>query len=38
MAKKKNATNRSRTPNTKEFLKFIAEDWAEPKASNATRW
>ena len=29
MAKKKNATNRSRTPHSKEFLKFIASDWAE---------
>jgi Xaa-Pro aminopeptidase len=38
MAKKKNPTNRSRTPNTKEFLKFISEDWADPNASAATRW
>ena len=29
MAKKKNATNRSRTPHSKEFLKFIAADWAD---------
>ena len=29
MAKKKNATNRSRTPHSKEFLKFIVSDWAE---------
>ena len=29
MAKKKNATNRSRTPHSKEFLKFIAQDWAD---------
>lgn len=38
MAKKKNATNRSRTPHTKEFLSFIAQDWAEPDASHAGRW
>jgi Xaa-Pro aminopeptidase len=29
MAKKKNATNRSRTPHSKEFLKFISLDWAD---------
>ena len=29
MAKKKNATNRSRTPHSKQFLKFIASEWAE---------
>jgi Xaa-Pro aminopeptidase len=29
MAKKKNATNRSRTPHSKEFLDFIAKDWAD---------
>ena len=33
MAKKKNATNRSRTPHSKEFLKFIAADWADTDSS-----
>lgn len=38
MAKKKNATNRSRTPHTKQFLEFISQDWAEPQATSASRW
>jgi Xaa-Pro aminopeptidase len=38
MAKKKNATNRSRTPHSKEFLKFIASDWAENIQALPAEW
>ena len=38
MAKKKNATNRSRTPHSKEFLKFIASDWAETNQPLPNQW
>lgn len=38
MAKKKNATNRSRTPHSKEFLKFIASDWADSSQPLPAQW
>jgi len=38
MAKKKNATNRSRTPHSKEFLKFIASDWADASKPLPAQW
>lgn len=38
MAKEKNATNRSRTPHSKEFLKFIAADWDESTSKESIRW
>ena len=37
MAKSKNATNRSRTPQSKEFLKFISENWADTNPSEVVR-
>ena len=38
MGKSKNATNRSRTPHSKEFLKFISKDWAETPQTEHKRW
>lgn len=38
MGKTKNATNRSRTPQSKEFLEFISKDWAESVSEPASRW
>ena len=38
MAKKKNATNRSRTPHSDKFLKFISQDWADKPAVEHPVW
>jgi Xaa-Pro aminopeptidase len=38
MGKKVNATNRSRTPHSKEFLDFIASNWQEPQQQNKAVW
>lgn len=37
MGKKKQPTNRSRTPLSKEFLEYISKDWAEDQQSQAQR-
>jgi Xaa-Pro aminopeptidase len=38
MGKKVNATNRSRTPHSKEFLDFIASDWQEQVPPTQNPW
>jgi Xaa-Pro aminopeptidase len=38
MGKKSKPTNRSRTPQSETFLKYIASSWDDNKASSATRW
>jgi Xaa-Pro aminopeptidase len=38
MGKKINATNRSRTPHSKEFLDFIASDWQEQAPPTQKAW
>lgn len=38
MGKSKNVTNRSRTPHSKEFLKFISKDWADLNPADTARW
>jgi Xaa-Pro aminopeptidase len=38
MGKKSQPTNRSRTPHSETFLKFIASNWQEPTPLEAQRW
>jgi len=38
MGKKSQPTNRSRTPQSETFLKFIASHWDDAKSQTATRW
>ena len=38
MGKSKNATNRSRTPHSEQFLKFISRDWADAPTTQYQRW
>ena len=38
MGKKSQPTNRSRTPQSETFLKFIASNWDDAKSQNAIRW
>ena len=38
MGKKSQPTNRSRTPHSETFLKFIASNWDESSHAIATRW
>jgi Xaa-Pro aminopeptidase len=38
MSKKPVSSNRSRTPHSKEFLKFISSDWADQPTSTPARW
>ena len=38
MGKKSQPTNRSRTPQSETFLKFIASNWDDAKSQSATRW
>ncbi len=38
MAKKQSSPNRSRTPHSKKFLKFISEGWANPVSLSPKRW
>ena len=38
MSKKPVASNRSRTPHSKEFLDFISSDWADQPAGTPSRW
>ncbi len=38
MGKKSKPTNRSRTPQSETFLKYIASNWDDNKATDVTRW
>lgn len=38
MGKKSKPTNRSRTPQSETFLKFIASSWDDNQAKDVTRW
>lgn len=38
MGKRSQPTNRSRTPQSETFLKFIASHWDDAKSQTATRW
>ncbi len=38
MGKKPKPTNRSRTPHSETFLKYIASSWQESEAGSAARW
>lgn len=38
MGKKSKPTNRSRTPQSETFLKFIASNWDDNQATDVTRW
>lgn len=38
MGKKSKPTNRSRTPHSETFLKFVASNWEEPGPNDVARW
>ena len=38
MGKKSKPTNRSRTPQSETFLKYIASNWDDAKTNKVTRW